>query len=230
MATTTIYRLAEACLALIEGGDQKAASSLSIPEIKIACGQVINSLLKVDYFDINAKMGEVIPNGSVLGLYEGIEVFSSNGKSQATLPIKPLKLPRNMGVWAVYPKYTTSGNYEYDKEFIPLQMGQGGLIRSQPMINEILGQVGYECFGDRLVFTKDIKSLFPDVVLSIRLAIMDISKYDDYDPLPILPEMEWQVITEVYKMYSTQPIPDKLVDATVSENKGVPTIQQKQSE
>ncbi len=230
MAITTIYRLAEQALALIEGGDQKAASSLSIPEIEVACGQVINSLLKVDYFNINAKMGEVIPNGSVLGLYEGIEVISSNGKSQATLPIKPLKLPRNMGVWAVYPKYTTDSNYEYDKEFIPLQMGQGALVRSQPMINEILGQVGYECFGDRLVFTKDIKSLFPNVVLAMRLAIMDISQYGDYDPLPILPEMEWEVITQVYKMYSTQPIPDKLVDATVAENKGVQTIQQKQSE
>lgn len=230
MAITTIYRLAEAAASLIEGSDLKAASSINIPELKVACGQVINSLLKVDYFNINAKMGEVIPNGSVLGLYEGIEVISSNGKSQATLPIKPLKLPRNMGVWAVYPKYTTDSNYEYDKEFIPLQMGQGGLVRSQPMINEILGQVGYECFGDRLVFTKDIKSLFPNVVLAMRLAIMDISQYGDYDPLPILPEMEWEVITQVYKMYSTQPIPDKLVDATVAENKGVPTIQQKQSE
>lgn len=230
MGLPTIYRLAEQALALIEGGDQKAGSSLSISEIKIACGQVINSLLKTEYFSVNLKMGEVIPNGSVLGLYENISVFSSNGKSQATLPIKPLKLPRNMGVWAVYPKYYNDGNYEYDKEFIPLQMGQGGLIKSQPLINDLLGQVGYECFGDRLIFTKDIKSLFPDVVLAMRLAIMNIDQYGDYDILPILPEMEWDVITTVYKMYSTQPIPDKLVDSTVAENKNIPTIQQKQAE
>jgi len=229
MAVTTIYRISEQALSIIEGGDLKAASSISLPEIKIACGQIINQLLKTEYFTVNLQMGEVIPNGSVLGLYEGIEVISSNGKSQATLPIKPLKLPRNMGVWAVYPKYENNQNYEYDKEFIPLQMGQGGLIKSQPLLNDLLGQVGYECFGDRLIFTKDIKSMFPDVVLAMRLAIMDISQYGDYDPLPILPEMEMQVITEVVKIYSMQPTADKVVDATSAELKGTPLNQQKQS-
>ena len=34
---------------------------------------------------------------------------------------------------------------------------------------------------------------------------------------------------QVYKMYSTQPLPDKLVEGTVAENKGVPLNQQKQS-
>ena len=58
---------------------------------------------------------------------------------------------------------------------------------------------------------------------------MDISQYSDYDMLPILPEMEWSVITEVYKMFSTQPLPDKLVDSTVKENKNVPLNQQKQA-
>lgn len=229
MAVVTIYRLAEQALSLIEGGDPKAASSLSLPEIKMACGQVINSLLKTDYLTVNGSLGEVIPNGSVLAMYENIAVTSSNGKSQATLPVKPMKLPRNMGVWGVYPKYTTDGNYEYDKEFIPLQIGQSALIKSQPLLNDLLGQVGYECFGDKLYFTKDIKQIFPNVVLSMRLVIMDIFQYGDYDTLPLPPEYEWEVITQVYKIYSTQPIPDKLVEATVAENKGIPTIQQKQS-
>lgn len=229
MAALTIFRLAEQVISLIEGGDHKAASSISLPEIKIACGQVINALLKVDYFTTNLKMGEVIANGSVLGLYENIEVVSSNGKSQATLPIKPIKLPRNIGVFGVYPKYTLSDNYEYDKEFIPIQIGQYGMIKSQPMINDLLGQVGYENFGDKLIFTKDIKSMFPDVVLAMRLAIMDISQYGDYDILPLPPEYEWEVISQVYKMFSSQPLADKLVDSTSSEQKGVPLIQQKQS-
>jgi hypothetical protein len=229
MAVLTIYRLAESCLSLIEGGDMKAASSLSINEIKIACGNVINSLLKTDYLSTNLKLGEVIPNGSVLALYEGIEVTSSNGKSKATLPIKPMMLPRGMGVFSIYPRYTINGNYELDKEFIPLQMGQGALIKSQPMINDLFGQVGYEVFGGTIMFTKDIKSLYPDIVLAMRLAIMDISQYGDYDTLPLPPEYEWQVISEVYKMYSTQPLPDKVVEGTVAELKNIPLNQQKQS-
>lgn len=230
MAVVTIQRLAEQAMNLIEGGDLAAASSVGYNELKIACGQVINAMLKAEYLTINGKLGEVIPNGSVICLYEGIEVQSSNGKSQATLPIKPLKLPRNMGVWAVYPRYTNDSNYEYDKEFIPLQMGHGALIKSQPLLNDLLGQVGYENFGDKLVFTKDIKQLFPDVVLAMRLVVMDISLYSDFDMLPVPPEMEWDIITQVYKMYSTQPVPDKIVDATVKENKSVPIREQKQPE
>lgn len=229
MAVVTIYRLAESCLSLIEGGNPGAASSISLNEMKIACGNVINSLLKIEHFSINEKLGEKIPNGSVLGLYEGIVVTRRSDRSIATLPIKPLKLPRNMGVFAIYPKYTLDGFYEYDKEFIPLQMGQGGLIKSQPLINDLLGQVGYENFGMELIFTKDIKSLYPNVVLAMRLAIMDISQYGDFDPLPILPEQEITVIQEVYKLYSSQRTKDSIVDSTVKENQGVPLKQQQQT-
>lgn len=229
MAVITAYRIAEQIFSLIDGGNPAAASSVTYNELKIAAGQVINSLLKVEHFQINEKMGEKIPNGSVLGFYENISCETYNGKSKCLLPIKPLKLPRNMGVFAIYPKYTLGGNYEFDKEFIPLQMGQGGLLKSQPLINDLLGQVGYENFGMEVIFTKDIKGLFPDVVLAMRLAIMDITQYSDYDPLPILPEQEWQVIQEVYKLYSSQPIPDKVIDATVKELKGLPLKQQQQT-
>ena len=227
MAVVTIYRLAEQVLSLVEGGDPAAGSSITFNEIKIACGNVINQLLKTEYFTINAKMGETIPNGTCLGLYEDIDVVTYNGKSKAKLPIKPMKLPRNMGIYAIYPKYDPLGTYELDKEFIPLQMGQGGLIKSQPLINDLMGQVGYENFGMDLIFTKDLKTLFPNIKLAMRLAIMDISLYGDYEPLPILPEQEWQVVNEVYKVYATQAIPDKLVDPTVDESKGIPVIQQK---
>ena len=229
MSVVTIYRLAEQSMKLIEGGNRAVGSSVTFNEVKIACGNVINQLLKTEYFTINAKMAETIPNGTCLGLYEDIDVVSYNGKSKATLPIKPIKLPRNMGIWAIYPKYDPLGVYELDKEFIPLQMGQGALINSQPLINNLLGQVGYENFGLDVIFTKDLKTLFPNIKLAMRLAIMDISLYGDWDVLPILPEQEWQVIQEVYKLYSTQVVPDKLVDPTVDETKNTPTSQQKSS-
>lgn len=229
MAVVTIYRLAEQIFGLIEGGNPGLASSISENELKIACGNVINQLLKVEHFSINEKMGEKIPNGSVLGLYENISCSTWNGKTRALLPIKPLKLPRNMGIFGVYPKYTIGGDYEFDKEFIPLQMGQAGLLKSQPLLNDLMGQVGYENFGMELIFTKNIKELFPNVVLAMRLAIMDISQYSDFDPLPVLPEQEWQIIQEVVKVYSQQPIAGKVVDSTAKEDKGLPLKQQQQT-
>jgi len=230
MAVVTIGRLSEEILKMLSGGDIQAATNITLNEIKISIGQVVNQLLKVEHFQVNMAMGERIPNGSVLGLYEGIAVTSYNGKSKATLPVKPLKLPRNMGVWAIYPKFKSNGDYELDKEFIPLQMGQGGLLRSQPMINDLLGQVGYETFGQDIIFTQDLPSLFPDVVVAMRLVIMDISQYGDWDMLPILPEQEWQVKQEVYKLYSSEPTADMIVDATSTEQKGVPIKEQKQTQ
>lgn len=228
MAAVTIYRLSEEILKMLSGGDIQAATNVDINEIKISVGQVINGLLKTEYLSVNLKLNEVIPNGTVLGLYENIEIVNSNGKSQCTLPIKPIKLPRNMGIWAVYIKKDNMSNYDYDNECIPLQMGQAGLIKSQSMISDLFGQVGYENFGDKIFFTKDIKSLFPDAVAAMRLAIMDISQYDDYSPLPLLPEQEWTVKQEVLKLYSTVGVADMLVDDTTKQQQNIPVKDQKQ--
>jgi|SRR6185503_13126133 len=227
---TTLYRLSEEIMNLLSGGAIQSASNVTINDVKISVGQVINQLLKTEHFTINERMGEKIPNGTTLGLYEGISVIENNGKSKATLPIKPIKLPRNMGVFAIYPKYTLNGNYEYDKEFIPLQMGQAGLLQSQPLLNDLLGQVGYENFGMELIFTKNIKALFPNVVLAMRLAIMDISLYSDYDPLPILPEIEWQIKQQVVSLYSKEPLTDLVVDVTSKQQQNVPVKQQEQTQ
>ena len=229
MAVPTIGRLSEEILKMLSGGDIQAATNISLNEVKISIGQVCNQILKIDYFSINGKMNETIPNGSVLGLYENIAVQSWNGKSMSVLPIKPLKLPRNMGVWAIYPKFKSNLNYELDKEFIPLQMGQGALLKSQLMISDLMGQFGYECFGDKIIYTKDLVSMFPDIVVAMRLAIMDISQYGDYDLLPILPEQEWQIKQEVYKLYSTVGIADMLVDSTTKQNQNIPLKDQKQT-
>lgn len=225
----TIYRLVEEIRKMLLQGEIPAAANISYGEIKVSIGQVANQLLKIEHIQVNEAMGEKIPNGSVLGWYENIEVSTWNNKSKAELPIKPLKLSRNMGVYSIYPKYEESDNYELDKEFVPLQMGQGGLIKSQPMISDILGQVGYEVFGNSIVFTKDIKNLYPSVKLAMRLVIMDVSLYGDYDPLPILPEQEWDIKKEVLKLYGMVGIADNVVDSTSKKQQNVPIREQKQS-
>lgn len=224
MGVITRYRIAEQVFNLIEGGDPKAASSISMNEIIISVGQVANKMLKAEYFSSKTPLGETIPNGAILGLYSSISVSQDgNGFSKCTLPVKPLTLPRNMGVWSVYP---------HDKpreEFIPIQMGQINLLRSQPMINDLSGQVGYEVLGDRIVFTKDLtKAGTESATVDMRLAVMDMEQYDDYTMLPLPPEWEWDIIKEVYAMYSTQPIPDKVVDATTAELMKTPMREQSQ--
>jgi hypothetical protein len=227
----TIYKLAEQAYSLIEGGDPGVASSISINELKISVGQVINQKLKIDYFNTGLKLGEVIPNSTVIAKYDNVLVTQNGtGKSKATLPVKPLGLPRNMGVWSIYIPD------EPEKEFIPLQMGQSNLLRSQLMINDLLGQVGYETRGLNIYFTKDLtqtnRVMISGVAFSyinVELAILDISNYGDYDILPVPPEMEWEIIQEVYRLYITQPTADKIVSATAKEDKGTPLRQQEES-
>lgn len=221
---TTIFRLAEECSRIIYGGNIPVGGKVDIEELKLSVCQVINQLLKTEYFQINGKLGENIPNGTVLGLYENILVTTWKNVSQCTLPVKPVKLPRNMGIFSIF----DPNNPAF--EFIPLQMGQWGLLQSQPLINDLLGQCGYENFGMQIVFTKDITNGDPlnPTMVSMRLAIMDISQYGDYDPIPVLPEMEFTIKQQVCAMYGAEMVADKIVDVGHKEQKGVPINQQTQ--
>lgn len=108
-------------------------------------------------------------------------------------------------------------------------MGEAFLIRGQKLLNDLSGQTGYENFGDQIVFNKDITDFPNTVTVSMRLAIMDISQYGDFEPLPILPEMEWEIKQQVFDFYMKQPTADRLVDSTTSEQKGVPIKGQSQN-
>lgn len=206
--------MAEEIKNMLDGGFSPVAATISFNEIKIAIGQVANQLLKVDYFQVNTQLGETIPNGTVLGLYENIPVTKWKDKAVATLPIKPIKLRRNMGIFSVF----DSDNPE--TEYIPLQMGQANLIRGQRLLNELSGFTGYENFGDQIVFHKDITEGETDKTVSMRLAIMDVSQYGDYDILPILPEMEFEIKKQVFAFFMQQPNADRVVDSTSDEQVG----------
>lgn len=225
MAVVTLGRLADECGRIIYGGNIPIAGKVSLFELKYSIGQVANSLLKIDYFQVNQRTREMIPNGTVLGLYENISISKYANKSQAILPIKPIKLPRNMGVFSIFDPLNP------DYEYIPLQMGQASLLKSQPLLNDLMGQVGYSNYGMQILFTRDISGPDPSnpTKVSMRLAIMDITQYGDYDPLPILPEMEFQIKQEVCKMYGALIPSDKITDPGHKEQRGIPTIQQAQS-
>jgi hypothetical protein len=99
------------------------------------------------------------------------------------------------------------------------------------MINNLLGYCGYENYGMQILFTKDLTSPDPSnpTTVSMRLVIMDISQYGDFDPLPILPEMEFQIKIQVLKLLGQEPVSDKIVDPGQKEGKGVPIPQQAQT-
>lgn len=219
---TTKYRLAEQVCRILNGGDVPVATKVHILEAKIAVEQCINRLLKMDHLSVNMKIGEMIPNGASVATYDNILVRQYKTTSAVTLPAMPLKLPRGIGVYEVF-----NAN-DPDCLFIPLEMGQAPLLIGQPLLNNLLGQVGYTPYGDTLVFTKDLTIPNVDAYVSIRLVVMDISLYDDWSLLPVPADMEAQVIYDVVNLFRGEPVSDKLVDPGNNQQIGIPVQQQSQ--
>lgn len=207
---------------LLNGGRTGDASKYHINEIKISVCQVCNQLLKLEYFNTTLPLGDMIPNGAAIGTYENILVKQWSNTSMISLPVLPMRLPRNLGIYQIF------SQSDYFSEFIPLQLGELALIRSQGIISNLSGYIGYESAGMDVMFSKDLTLPNTNVYVTVRLVILDFALYSDWDPLPLPPEMEWQIKQEVIKLYGIEKIPDKLVEPLVKEG-NVPTTQQHQA-
>ncbi len=219
---TTKARLAEEILLLLSGGRIGVATKYHINEIKISVCQVANQLLKMEYFSTLTPLQEFIPNGAAIATYENNLVVPWSNTSKTVLPAMPLRLPRNLGVYQVF------AQSDYFTEFIPLQLGEASIIRSQGLVSQLSGYTGYEVSGLDVIFTQDLTTPNVPVYVTIRLVILDFTQYGDWDPLPLAPEQEWEIKQQVYKLYMNEQIPDKLVDPGVKEGK-IPLAAQRQT-
>jgi hypothetical protein len=150
-------------------------------------------MFKMEYYNATLPSGETIPDNLMTAFYESIAVASYKDKAKATLPIMPIPLPRNMGIFRI-----TDTN---DNDFIPVQLGQGALLKPDKLLNELLGNIWYEVRGNTIVFSKDITLLGLSSV-NMYLVVLDISLYSDTDVLPIPPSMEEEIIEKVFAKFS----------------------------
>lgn len=215
-------RLAEEILLLLSGGRIGVATKYHIREIVLSVCQVANQVLKMEYFGNLTPLQEFIPNGAMIATYENNLVVPWSNTSKTTLPAMAIRLPRNLGVYQIF------SQQDYFSEFIPLELGQASIIRSQGLVSNLSGFIGYEVSGLDVIFTQDLTQPNVNTYVTIRLVILDFTQYSDYDPLPLPPEYEWQIKQEVYKLYMNEQIPDKLVDPGVKEGK-TPLAQQQQA-
>lgn len=201
----TKYKIAEQVLLLLKGGNMKAASSVELDDIISSIGQYINTHFKQEHLSVNMPSGETIPEGVMLTYYDDIVPVKYKDVSKITLPVTPISLPRNMGIFHV------SRTGDIDNGFIPLQNGQLSLIKGEKLISDLLGQVGYTPYGNDLVFNKDLTTE-QGVTIIVGLVVVDISKYDDYTPLPLPADMEATIVQECFKLFSMQMPGTKIVD------------------
>lgn len=206
----TRYSLGEAVQNRLSGGKGKAATWADIREIYTAIAQVANQLLKLDYFKVTLDAGDTAPDGLAVATYTNIPVVPYQNTAKLTLPASYIRLPRGLGVRYVGPQVPPDGLNLITAQYIPIPSGMGIMLNGQPMISDLLGQIAYEVDGLDVIFLSDITAP-PNNVTScmVKLVVLDMSRYSDYDILPLPADLEAACIEQVYQMFAQEPGPVK---------------------
>lgn len=189
--------ISDSVLYKLAGGIPTNSFPVHEQDIWAALDHKINSLYKLRHINATLPSGETLPENAMIATYENIAVTSTgDGKSYSLLPIIPIGLPMNMGIFMIYnPKYP-------DNFFVPLQRSQLALLRADELLNNLMGQVGYEPKNDRVVFTQDI-TMYDTTSVTMELCVFDISGYSVTENLPIPADMEDSVEDELFKEFES---------------------------
>ena len=199
---TTRYKIIEQIRRLL-AGNAVISSRVQNGDVRLLVEQVANKLLKTEYFSVNMPSGDTVPPNCMIYTYESIPVTTyKTTKSMCTLPSMPINLPKNMGVFHV------SKTDSIDEPFIPIASGMYGIIKVQDLLGDLSGLIGYEVFGSKIVFTKNLPGLGVNNVF-IRLVGVDLNTVDDYTILPISSDMEADIVNTVYAMLVQLPTADR---------------------
>lgn len=200
------YSLAEQVILKIYGRTSTASDAIQMPEVMVAVVQMANTALKTQYYE-GMQQGERIMNNLVMAEYPKQPLVSYGGKkSICKLPAMPVNLPRNQGIWQV------STDEFFSCLGIPMGSGQNDLLRSADMISNLMGQWAYEPNGLNIITNRDL-TIDNIKWLYFRLIVADFNTLEDYDVLPLTPDMEAEIVKAVYEaLMPPQPI-ERQVDA-----------------
>lgn len=184
--------LADQILFKLDASSPEVSQPVQLEDVYAAIGQWVNSTFKTKHYSETLSSGELIPNGATLATYSGVTVSTDGDVASVVLPVMPIALPRNLGVYNV-----SGGGYN----FIPLQRGQLAILGAEFMLNTMFAQICYEIIGKKIKFSKNIKLLGINTV-DLDLMVLDMSLYGDNDQLPIPSDMEFELVDTLYKMFS----------------------------
>ena len=100
-------------------------------------------------------------------------------------------------------------------KFIPCLPGQMQLVRGQNLVNNVVsGRVLYEPQDGHVVFSEDVTVTKNISHVDMRLVVSDMSRYSDYDQLPVPASVVQQAITECVQFFSNQQPQNEKGDST----------------
>lgn len=187
--------IAEEVLYKLAGGVPTPSFPIHSRDIWSAIDSKINTLFKLKYFDTTLANGETIPEAAMIATYENVTVTSFGEKSKSTLPITPISLPKNIGIFQIYnPAYP-------DMPFIPLQKGQRFLLNADSLLNSLFGSISYEPKNTEVIYSLDLTK-FGVAAVTMELCVLDVGEYGITDPLPIPADMVGLVEDELIKEFA----------------------------
>lgn len=191
---TTKARLAEQIRRITSGGYPSSTDRFQDEDIIAAIGNAANKILKTEVLNTSFGFdGESLPSGAVVATYENVPLGRYGKYSFAKLPAAPMVLPENMGVFAVYP------HGEPENEFDPLPAGMFSTFIKERLVNPIAAQT-YTAEQGRVVIHTDLVGAGVTGV-DMKLCVLDMSMYGEDDILPVTPEHEQQIVTEVLQIF-----------------------------
>jgi hypothetical protein len=196
ISDNVLYKLA--------GGVPDAGFPVDERDIWSSMEDIVNKMLKGQQFTINLPSGGTIPENLLLATYEDVAVTrTSNERSKCTLPAIPVSLPRNAGVNEIRPvlNLTDSGDRMLGNPIIPVQAGQTYLLQADKLLNDLMGQWGYEVNGSTVIFSKDL-TVYDITKVDIKLVVFEIGSYTVNQDLPIPADWVSDLTDELVKEYA----------------------------
>jgi hypothetical protein len=161
-------------------------------EIKLLVNQSINKVLKLQVSE-SFKAGMIdVPKCNIVEYSCAVTSQPANTRAFITLPVIPINLPMDMGIW------TISASNAAMTPYIPIP-SQDVIVFQGTNLSALEQQVGYYMQGKKVYFTKDITTVANGSISSVlvNLLVSDFSTQGDNDLLLISPEVENSIIEDV---------------------------------
>lgn len=187
---------------IISGGFPSDRDRVLDAEIELAISDVINSILKVEIFNVNYTFdGGSLPDGCAIATYEGLRVnkgvnFGKSGTATIDLPAYPMLLPDGIGVYEVYPSGLPHLGYRY----IPSAMFP--LWIKNRMVSNFHRR--FFTFDSGKITVYDDMYGAGYTTADVKLVISDISNTDENAPLPIAADLRDKVVNAVVARFSLE--------------------------
>lgn len=156
-------------------------------ELDLLVNQIANEFLSLTVKE-SLKVGDLEIPSCMIATYPNNTVTTENGRYFTTLPVYPIQVKRNIGVWSVVPQTGTYPNLTDGSPLIPITQEDWDLLRATDE-GLLENQTGFYVEGRKIFFTAAVATK-----VKLKLLISDLSLVGDNDPYPISSDMESQLI------------------------------------